>query len=84
MVVNVGQRTMGCTVDAVLQVIPIPADHILPAPDTLTAAGPRYVEGLAKVGDDLFILLDTAQLLDPANLEAVHQVGLVMPPTGDS
>jgi len=83
-VVNVGQRTLGCTVDAVLQVIRIPADQILPPPDTLTASGPRYVEGLAKVGDDLFILLDTAQLLDPANLEAVHQVGLVMPPTGDS
>lgn len=81
-VVTVGRRTMGCTVDAVLQVMRVPQDQILPAPDTVTSSGPRYVEGLAKIGDDLFILLDTDQLLDPANLEAVHQVGLTVPLSG--
>ena len=35
-VVNVGERTMGCTVDLVSQVIRIAADTIQPAPETVT------------------------------------------------
>src|SRR4029079_17414203 len=35
-VVNVGPRTMGCTVDMVSQVMRIPEEHIQPAPETVT------------------------------------------------
>ncbi len=45
-VVNVGERTMGCTVDMVSQVIRIPEDDIQPAPDTVTADGADYIFGL--------------------------------------
>src|SRR5262249_18806350 len=36
-VVNVGARTMGCTVDMVSQVLRIPEEEIQPAPETVTA-----------------------------------------------
>jgi purine-binding chemotaxis protein CheW len=88
-VVNVGCRTMGCTVDSVSRVMRVAADQIQPAPDAVMASGRRYIEGFARVGDELFILLDVDQLLDPANLEEVHRASLLAaqdsrPPGGDN
>ena len=73
-VVNVGSRIMGCTVDSVSQVMRINADQIHAAPGTVAAGGPRYIEGFARVNDDLIILLDVDNLLDPTLLEEVHHV----------
>ena len=68
-VVNVGERTMGCTVDAVSQVIRIPEESIQPAPETVTADGATYISGFAKLGERLVILLDIDELLNPERLE---------------
>ena len=75
-VVNIGNRTMGCMVDSVSQVIRIPVDQIHSAPDAVAADGQRSVEGFARAGDDLFILLDVGSLLDPASIAMVHRAGL--------
>ena len=75
-VVNVGNRTMGCMVDAVSQVIRIPVDQIHATPDTVVADRQRSVEGFARAGDDLFILLDADSLLDPAGLAGIHRAGV--------
>lgn len=74
-VVNVGSRTLGCTVDSVTRVMRIAAEQIQAAPDTV-AAGRSCIEGFVRVGDELLIVLDVDNLLDPANLEAVHRTGL--------
>jgi purine-binding chemotaxis protein CheW len=76
-VVNVGPRTMGCNVDSVSRVMRVAADQIQPAPDAVMASGRRYIAGFARVGDELFILLDVDQLLDPANLDEVHRVSVL-------
>ena len=68
-VVNVGQRTMGCTVDSVSQVIRITDDSIQAAPETVTADGAHYISGFAKLADQLVILLDIDELLHPSRLE---------------
>ncbi len=72
-VVNVGARTIGCTVDAVSRVMRVAPEQIQPAPDSISTTGRRFIEGFARVGEELFILLDVDQLLDPANLDEVHQ-----------
>ena len=72
-VVNVGERTMGCTVDSVSQVIRISDDAIQPAPPTITEDGAKYISGFAKLDDQLVILLDIDELLDPSKLEANHK-----------
>jgi len=87
-VVNVGPRTIGCNVDAVSRVMRVAVDQIQAAPDTVTASSRKYIDGFARVGEDLFILLDVDQLLDPANLDEVHRASLVAartiaPPGGD-
>ncbi|MGI9427270.1 MAG: chemotaxis protein CheW, partial [Bythopirellula sp.] len=67
-VVNVGDRTMGCTVDSVSQVIRIPEESIQSAPETVTADGAHYVAGFAKVDGELLVLLNIDELLDPQRL----------------
>lgn len=75
-VVNVGHRTIGCTVDTVSQVVRIAADDIRPAPDTVTAHGASYIAGFARVKDELIVLLEVEELLDPQKLEQVSKVTL--------
>lgn len=72
-VVNVGQRTMGCTVDMVSQVMRIPEEEIQPAPETVTANGAGYVAGFARQNGRLMIVLDIDELLDPTKLDQVGQ-----------
>jgi purine-binding chemotaxis protein CheW len=70
-VVNVGERTMGCTVDMVSQVVRIPDDAIQPAPETVTADGAGYITGFAKLDGELVIILDIDHLLDPEQLDTI-------------
>lgn len=67
-VVNVGERIMGCTVDMVSQVMRIPAEKIQPAPATVTAEGAHYISAFAKLEERLIILLDIDELLSPEQL----------------
>lgn len=71
-VVNVGERTMGCTVDSVSQVIRISDDDVQPAPETITVDGGDYISGFAKLDDRLVILLDVDELLDPERLHSTR------------
>jgi purine-binding chemotaxis protein CheW len=82
-VVNVADRTVGCMVDAVSQVIRIPVNQIHRTPDTVAGDGHRSIEGFARSGDDLFILLDADSLIDPASLAAANRAGVPGVPTPD-
>lgn len=73
-VVNVGPRTIGCTVDAVSQVIRISPEQIQPAPDIVKSEGAAYIAGFAKLDSRLIILLEIEELLDPAKMDQVHQI----------
>lgn len=75
-VVNVGPRTMGCTVDMVSQVMRIPEENIQAAPETITSAGAHYIAGFARHNGRLTILLDIDELLDPAKLDQVEMGGM--------
>jgi purine-binding chemotaxis protein CheW len=78
-VVHVGQRLMGCMVDSVSRVMRIAADRIQPAHDAVLAGGRGFIEGFARVGDDLFIVIDVDQLLDPARLDEVQRSAAARP-----
>lgn len=67
-VVNVGDRTMGCMVDSVSQVIRIAEGSIQPAPDTLTSDGRHDIAGFAKLEQQLVVILDVNELLSPERL----------------
>jgi purine-binding chemotaxis protein CheW len=75
-VVNVGSRTMGCTVDAVARVIRVGVDDIHAAPDMVTASSCRSIEGFARIGEEILTLLDVDRLLDPDHLADIHRANL--------
>ena len=61
-VVTVQDKTMGCIVDEVTQVIRIATDQIQPMPVALSVVARPFLAGLAKVEDRLLILLDLETL----------------------
>lgn len=75
-VVNVGKRTIGCTVDTVTQVVRIGQDAIHAAPDTVTGHGASYISGFARIQEQLIVLLEVEELLDPQKLEQVSRISL--------
>lgn len=73
-VLNVGHRTMGCTVDSVSQVMRIATDQIQPAPELVAGKATPWIAGFAKMEDQLLIVLDINELLDPEKLNQVREV----------
>lgn len=73
-VANVGQRTIGCTVDSVTQVIRITPDQIQSAPEIVKSELASYISGFAKLDQRLIVLLEIDELLDPAKMDQVRQI----------
>ena len=67
-VMNLGGRTVGVVVDGVSEVLRLSEDDLSPAPASLSGAGKEYINGLAKRGERLLILLDMARLLGGGEL----------------
>jgi purine-binding chemotaxis protein CheW len=62
-VVRVGPKTFGVIVDAVSDVLDIPASDVQPTPDFGGQVDARFVSGVAKTGERLVILLDIERVL---------------------
>jgi purine-binding chemotaxis protein CheW len=62
-VVRVGPKTVGVVVDAVSDVLNIPAKDVQPTPDFGAQVDARFISGLAKTGDRLVVLLDIDKVL---------------------
>lgn len=83
-VVQVGDRMIGCTVDSVSRVLRLPHSEIQEAPESIVAAADHAIAGFArldlnadsKTADDpkLIILLDVDKLLRIDHLQADVQV----------
>ena len=71
-VVTVHDKTIGCIVDEVTQVIRVVADQIQPVPLAMTAVAKRYIAGLARLDERLVIILDIDKLFgqDQIDLES--------------
>lgn len=78
-VLRVSERTMGCTVDSVTQVLRVADDQIQPAPQTIVRDEGDSIAGFANLDSKLVIILDAERLLDvqrlqgdaPMNLSAI-------------
>ena len=79
-VVNVESRTMGCTVDSVTQVMRISTDNIQPAPEVVAGSKASWISGFAKLDEQLLVVLNINELLDPTRLEEVHEAILASGP----
>ena len=70
-VVTIGAKIAGLVVDAVSDVLNIPASDIRPAPDFGSRADTRFITGMANSGEKLAVLLDVDRLLSEEDLAAV-------------
>ena len=63
-VVNIHDKTVGCIVDAVTQVMRISREQIQAAPLSALAISHQYIAGLARLDDRLLLILDIDCLFD--------------------
>ncbi len=71
-VVTVGPKGMGLIVDAVSDVLNIPTSDVQATPEFGAAVDARFINGLAKAGEKLVVLLDIDRVLTG---DAVAPVG---------
>lgn len=69
-VVEVGGRVIGFTVDRVNEVLRIPASIVEPPPAMVCGIDSEYVQGVGKLEDRLLILLELGRLFGAGELEA--------------
>jgi purine-binding chemotaxis protein CheW len=62
-VVTVGPKVMGLVVDAVSDVLNIPKSDVQPTPDFGAQVDARFINGMAKAGDKLVVLLDIDRVM---------------------
>jgi purine-binding chemotaxis protein CheW len=68
-----GQRECGIVVDAVSDVVDIPADSIRPTPELNGQERSGFISGLAQSADGMLILLDAAELIGRELLSATER-----------
>lgn len=68
------ERTFGIVVDAVSDVLNIPADDVRPKPDFGTVVDADFISGLATVNDQMVMLLDIDRLLRQDEMSAIVAV----------
>jgi len=73
-VVTVGGKIMGLEVDAVSDVLNIPRTDIQDTPDFGAQVGAQFINGMAKAGEKLVVLLDIDKVLSGEELTAIGSV----------
>lgn len=70
-VVDIDGSIMGMIVDAVSEVLRLPASTIEPPPDIVTGVNAEYIKGVAKLENRLLIFLDLSRVVDFKELAQV-------------
>jgi len=73
-VVDVDDTTVGLKVDAVSEVLRLPADTVEPPPSLVTGIESDYIKGVGKLENRLIILLDVAKILTRTEKDALGNV----------
>ncbi|MBF0482879.1 MAG: purine-binding chemotaxis protein CheW [Desulfovibrionaceae bacterium] len=73
-VVELNAMIVGFVVDAVSEVLRIPADTVVPPPSIVAGIDSEYISGIGKLEDRLLILIDLEKLLSAEEHEAIAGV----------
>ena len=57
-------RSVGLLVDAAREFVTIPAAAIQPPPEALSGLSGKYLQGIARLGDRLVLILDVDEVLN--------------------
>jgi purine-binding chemotaxis protein CheW len=76
-VVNISGRTVGLIVDTAREFISIPADAIQPPSETISGLSGKYLEGIARIGDRIVLVLDLNEVMNLGDIVIVDpQLGI--------
>ncbi|WP_294290761.1 chemotaxis protein CheW [uncultured Sphingomonas sp.] len=67
-VVRIGEQLQGIIVDAVNDIVSVPAEQMQPLPDTGDAESARFLDGVATIDDRMILVLALDRLIDQPNL----------------
>jgi purine-binding chemotaxis protein CheW len=70
-IVNCVDTTLGLIVDAVAEVVTIPEQNIVVPPTLQGTVASRFIKGIGKVNDQVKLLLDCNQLLNPETVKSL-------------
>lgn len=70
-VVDIDGSIIGMIVDAVSEVLRLPADTIEPPPNLVTGVNSEFIKGVAKLEDRLLIFLDLSKVVDATELASI-------------
>lgn len=73
-VVEVDDKTVGLKVDAVSEVLRLPADRVEAPPEIVTGVESEYIKGVGKLDGRLLILLDVEKVLSKNEKDALTAV----------
>jgi len=76
LLIEVGGDSIGVRVDSVLSVLRIPEDSIEPPASVLTGDRNDYIQGIAKVEDNLIVLLDLTRIISDAEKGTLKELDL--------
>ena len=70
-VVDIKEHILGLIVDAVSEVLRLPAGTIEPPPEIVTGINSEYIKGVAKLEDRLLIYLDLSKVIDVSEMSGI-------------
>ena len=73
-VIEINNIIVGFVVDAVSEVLRIPASTVEPPPPVVAGVESDYVSGVGKLQDRLLIMLDLDRLLSSEDMEALSSI----------
>ena len=73
-VIELNSLVVGFIVDAVSEVLRIPADTVEPTPPVAAGVDSEYISGVGKLQDRLLILLDLDKLLTAEDLPRLNSI----------
>ncbi|MCL6499651.1 MAG: chemotaxis protein CheW [Firmicutes bacterium] len=73
-VVEMNGSRVGMVVDAVLEVMRLPDSAVVPPEELLAASEVAFLQGVAKQGDDLILLLDLQRVLEVHEQRALAEL----------
>jgi purine-binding chemotaxis protein CheW len=72
-VVTVGTKVVGLIVDAVSDVLNIPKADIQAAPELGSTVDVRFIDGMAKAGEKIVMLLNIDRVINDADLQMIEK-----------
>jgi purine-binding chemotaxis protein CheW len=73
LITEIGGRLTGLSVDAVGEVLRVPASGVEPVPETVSTVRTQYLTGIIKPAGRIVLLMDLEKILSPEELKQLIQ-----------